>query len=223
MRLITGFLASAAVFFAASMASAAVTWTVNATTSNGSPLTEVTLGAQIILDITASTDDFAFAVAGSVNNYDNTIVGLDTGSSLISPSIFNQVCVPGSGCFGGLTNQVGGAITFQERAVGPGVEAEFFAGVNTSPAGGQGGTDPGIATGVTGDAQFQIVYDALAMGTTELQIGTYAAYLDGYTGTVDMIANNTTVTVTVPEAGAMASSLAALGSVFAVVGIRRRS
>ena len=74
MRLITGFLALTAAFFGASMASAAVTWTVDATTSDGSPLANVTVGATITLDITARTDDFALGVAGSVNNYDNTVV-----------------------------------------------------------------------------------------------------------------------------------------------------
>jgi hypothetical protein len=211
-----------AVLFAASMASAAVTWTVNATTSDGSPLTGVTVGAQIILDITARTDDFAFGLAGSVNNYDNSIIGLDAGSSLIPLNLFNQVCVAPGSCFGGIENQVGGAITFQENAVGPGVEAEFFAGLALTAAGGQGELDQGAVTGVAGDPQIRVIYDALAAGTTTLQIGTYAEYLDGYTGTVDSLANNTTLVVTVPEAGAMASSLAALGSVFAVVGIRRR-
>jgi len=222
MRLFISVLATTAMFFTASLASAAVTWTVDASTSDGSPLTAVTPGAQIILDITARTDDFDFGLAGSVNDYDNTIVGLDAASSLLRPNVFVAFCSDPNTCFGGLDNQVGGAITFQERAVGPGVEAEFLAALGLSAAGGQGSLDPGIVTGVTGDPQFRVIYTALAEGTTTLQIGTYAEYQDGYVGTVDELANNTTVTITVPEAGALTSSLAALGSVFGVVAIRRR-
>ena len=216
-------LAATATFFAASFASAAVTWTVDVSTSDGSPTTGVTVGAQIILDITARTDDFAFGVAGSVNDYDNTIVALDVGNSLLSPNVFNAFCSSPSTCFGGLTNQIGSAITFAERTnTGPGPEAEFVAALGLAQAGGQGDLDPGVVTTVAGDPQFRVIFDAAAPGTTTLQIGTFETYQDGYVGSVDEIANNTSVTITVPEASAVTSSLAALGSVFGIVAIRRR-
>ena len=203
MRLFISVLATTAMILSASTAFAAATWSVAASTSDGSPLDAVTQGAQIILDITLRTDDFAFGIAGSVNDYDNAIVGLDAGASLISASVLNQVCIPGAGCFAGLTNQVGGAITFEERTnTGPGPEAEFLAALGLAAAGGQGDVDPGIVTGVAGDPQFRIIYTALTPGTTTMQIGTYEEYQDGYTGTVDSIANNTTLQITVvPEPG----------------------
>ena len=180
-----------------STASAAVTWTVDASTSDGSPLTAVTVGTQIVLDITLRSDDFAFGVAGSVNDYDNTIVELDAGSSLLSPNVFNAFCASPTTCFGGLTNMIGSAITFAERSVGPGVEAEFLAALGLSQAGGQGSLDPGVVTGVAGDPQFRIVFTAISEGETTLQIGTYPEYQDGYVGSVDEIANNVTLTISV--------------------------
>ncbi len=221
MRLFISVLASAAMILSASTAFAQANWSVSASTSDGSALDAVTPGAQIILDITLRTTDFAFGIAGSVNNYDNSIVGLDAGASLISASVLNQVCVPGVGCFGGLSNAVGNPIVFAERSVGPGVEAEFLAAVSTNQAGGTGTTDPGIATAVTGDAQFRIVYNALAAGSTQFQIGTYAEYLDGYTGTESSVSNNTTLDITViPEPGT--ALLMGLGLV-GLAGAGRRS
>ena len=123
----------------------------------------------------------------------------------IAANVFNQFCFPASGCFNGLANQVGDTITFQENAVGPGVEAEFLAALGLSAAGGNGSIDEGLG-GVGGAPQFQIVFDAIgaAGSSTTLNIGTFAEYLDGYTGTVDSLATNTSVTVTIapiPEPG----------------------
>ena len=225
MRLFTSFLATVAMLAMAPAAFAGVIYTASATTSDGSPLTAVTQNAQIIIDITVRTDDNAFSVAGSVNNYDNTIVGLNAGTSTIAASVFNQFCFPASGCFNGLANQVGDTITFQENAVGPGVEAEFLAALGLSAAGGNGSIDEGLG-GVGGAPQFQIVYDVNENATegqsTTFNIGTFSEYLDGYTGTVDQVANNTSLTITVPEPAAIQGSLAALASVFGVVAVRRR-
>ena len=203
MRLFTSFLATVAMLAMAPAAFAGVIYTASATTSDASPLTAVTPGAQIIIDITVRTDDFASGVAGSVNNYDNSVVALDAGASTIASTIFNAFCFPAAGCFNGLSNQIGGAITFQENAVGPGVEAEFLAALGLSPAQGNGSIDEGLG-GVSGAPQFQIVFDAIGApgSSTTLNIGTFAEYLDGYTGTVDSNATNTSVTVTiVPEPG----------------------
>jgi len=205
MRLFTSFLATVAMLAMAPAAFAGVIYTASATTSDGSPLTAVTQNAQIIIDITVRTDDNAFSVAGSVNNYDNSVVGLNAGASTIASTVFNQFCFPASGCFNGLANQVGSTITFQENAVGPGVEAEFLAALGLSAAGGNGSIDEGLG-GVGGAPQFQIVFDAIgaAGSSTTLNIGTFAAFLDGYTGTVDSNATNTSVSITIapiPEPG----------------------
>ena len=203
MRLFTSFLATMAMLAMAPAAFAGVIYTASATTSDASALSAVTPGAQIIIDITVRTDDNALGVAGSVNNYDNSVVSLDAGSSTIAGTVFNAFCFPAAGCFNGLTNQVGGAITFAETAVGPGVESEFLAALGLAAAGGNGSTDEGLG-GVAGAPQFQIIFDAIGApgSSTTMNIGTFAAYLDGYTGTVDSGATNTSVSITiVPEPG----------------------
>jgi hypothetical protein len=221
MRLLISVLATAAMILSASAAFAQATWSVDAFTSDGSPVAAPNPGTQIILDITLRTTDFALGIAGSVNDYDTSILRLDAASSIIPTSVLNAICVAPGSCFGGLVNQVGGAITFQERAVGPGVEAEFLAAVATSPAGGTGTLDQGAVTGVAGDPQFRIVFDVLAPGMTTLQIGTYAEYLDGYTGTASDVSNNTTLTIgVIPEPGT--ALLMGLG-LAALAGAGRRS
>jgi hypothetical protein len=203
MRLFISLLATVAMFLSASTAFAAATWTVSASTNGGGGLGALQVGDQIILDITLRTDDSAFALAGSVNNYDNTVVGFNAAGSAVSATVLAQVCFPSFGCVNGLANQVPVPIPLQENAVGPGVEVEYLAALAISAALGDGSVDEGIVTGVAGDAQFRIVFNALAPGTTTLNVGTFAAYLDGYTGTVDTLVNNPAgVTVTVvPEPG----------------------
>jgi len=181
------------------VANAGVIYTASASTSDGSPLSAVTPGAQIVLDITVRTDDFALAVAGSVNGYDNTVVAFNAGASTIASTLFNAFCFPAAGCFNGLQNQIGGPIALQENAVGPGVEVEFLAALALSPAGGNGSTDEGLG-GVSGAPQFQLVFDVIGIGSTTFNIGTFSEYLDGYTGTVDSNATNTSVSlVYLPE------------------------
>ena len=63
----------------AQTAAAGIFYQVSATTSDGAPLNAVTPGSKLILDITATTDDFLLGVVGSVHNYDNTIVSDNPG------------------------------------------------------------------------------------------------------------------------------------------------
>jgi len=171
--------------------SAAVFYSVEASTSDGSPLLAMPLGSQLILDITVRTDDQARGVAGSVNNYDTTIVSWSPRPRGVSRDIFNQRCVPGGGCVGGLVNQVSGSIAMAERmATDGGYQIEFLAALGLTPAGGNGEMDPGILTGVPGDPQFRLVFNILGVGSTTLNIGSYAEYFGGYLGTVDDIAHN---------------------------------
>ncbi len=202
-RLLAVLLFGATILTASSAWGAAI-WSVSASSSDGSPLVAVTPGSQIVLDISLRTTDRAFSIAGSVSGYDNRFIRLNTYESMISETVLSQVCIPGGFCFGGLSNYYGGSgsYTFEERAVGPGVEAEFLAAYATAAAGGDGSIDPGVATGVPGDAQFRIVFDVIGVlhGTTTLQIGTFAEYLDGYSGTEDQLSENASVTITVvPE------------------------
>jgi len=177
-----------------SAANAGVIYSVSALTSDASPLSAVTPGSQIILDITVRTDDFALGVAGSVSGYDNTVVAFNAGASTIASTVLNAFCFPAAGCFGGLENQIGSTIPLQENAVGPGVEVEFLAALALSPAGGNGSIDEGLG-GVTGAPQFQLVFDVIGIGSTTFNIGTFAEYLDGYTGTIDNNATNASVSL----------------------------
>ena len=209
----------------ASPAFAGVIYTVDATTSDGSPLSAVTAGAKITLDITVRTDDFGIGLEGSVNNYDNSVVALDQVGSAISASFFNSACYGANACFYGLTNLVGPSVAFQETLSGPNQEVAFLAGLSTTGgAAGDGSLDQDPFGNGSGAAQFQIVFDVIGADgeSTVLDIGTFLAFGDLYTGTVDAISTNTSVSITVPEPAAIATSLAAVSSVFGVVAIRRR-
>ena len=229
MRLFTSFLATVAVLAMAPMAFAGPTYTYSASTSDSSPLSAVTVGASIIIDITLTTDDAGYGIAGALTNYDNTIVGLDAAGSTLAANIWNQVCIPGPTCFGGIANQVGSSITFQENNTGPGgvAEAEFFGGLSVTPAGGTGSQDPGLSGVADGGPQFQIVFDVIGdpSSSTTFDIGTFGptdVYTDSaFTGNNASV-TNATVTITVPEPTAVATSLAAVSSVFGVIAIRRR-
>ena len=196
----------AAVLLTAPSAWGAALWSVSASSSDGSSPGALTVGAQVVLDISLRTTDRAFSIAGSVNGYDNRFIRLNTAESRISETVLSSICIPGPGCFGGLTNAYGGygGYTFEERAVGPGVEAEFLAAYATAPAGGDGSIDPGVVTGVPGDAQFRIVFDVVGVFfSTTVQIGTFAEYLDGYQGTEDaMVVNTSVVIAVIPEPSA---------------------
>ncbi len=215
------FAVAGAMFLPASTAYAEAIWTVEVSTDAPGGLSVVTIGDQIILDITLRTTDRALAIAGSVNGYDNTVLSLNAGASRISHDVLTSACFPSFGCIQGLVNQVPSPIPFQENAVGPGVEAEVLATLGVTAAEGNGSIDPGIVTGVPGDAQFRVVFTMAAPGTTTLFIGTYAEYLDGYTGTEDNLVTNASVTITttdgpvVPEPGTallVGLGLAVLGS-----------
>jgi len=216
MRFFISILATVAMLAVAPSAFAALTYTTSTTTSDGSPLTAVTPGAQITIDITMRTSDFALGLAGSVNDYDGTVVALNTGASSIADRLFVSVCYTAdpASCFNGLTN---GITTFSEsfNSVAGGLEAEFFSVVGLTVALGQGDQDTGVSGVQDGGPQMQIVFDAIgaAGSSTTIDIGTFDLYQDAYSGTVDSISNNTSVTITiVPEPGtALLMGLGLLG------------
>ena len=226
MKFFKYLLAVSAMLVISNPAFAGVFYTASATTSDSSPLTAVTPGAQISIEITMLTDDFAFGNAGSVNNYDNSIVQLDTAASFIGTAgqnIFAGVCYAPGACFNGLPNGKDNSNFAEVTGTGPGVEAEFFSGVSLIAAQGDGSLDQGEDL-VSGGPQFKIVFNAIgaAGSSTTINIGTYLEYQDAYSGSVDGNENNTSVTITVPEPTAIATSLAAFTSVFGVIAIRRR-
>ncbi len=193
-------LAAALVFVASASAEAAVTWSVDAraTGTHCDPaFLPVTAGGTLLLDITARTDDQALVIQGSVNGYDDTILQFDPAQSILPDTIFNDVCDPSLGCVGGLVNQVGLSLPFEQTNVGAGVEVDIVSASSIDPAAGFGDADLGAFSGVAGDPQFRIAFNVIGEGTTTIGIGSFLAYLDGYTGTLDSLSTNTSFTVTV--------------------------
>ena len=208
MRLFTSLIATAAIVLSAGSAFAAANWSVSASTSDGSPLTAVTPGAQLILDIGLSTTGpELLGIAGSVNNYDGSVVSFDS-APVFSASVLNQVCFPAAGCFGGVANLEAG-VRSETGVEGAGNEDTFLSVLSVTPAAGDGSIDDP-------SPQFQLVYNVIGApgSSTTLRVGTYSDYADAYTGG-DNVVNNQEVTITVvPEPGTallMGLGLAGLG------------
>lgn len=209
------------VVMSASVAVADVTWTTNVTTSLGSPLSAVQVGETITIDVTLRSDASLFGLGGAAFGYDTGIVSLNSGS--LSAAVVVQVATgPGTG-FGGITNQTLSLVQSNGPAPLLG-EVQFMNGVDLAGTPATGAVDQGIITGVAGDPQFRLIMNAVATGTTTVTIGTSAEYGDAVVlaGGAFGASTDSPVVITVPEPAAIASSVAALASVFAVVGIRRR-
>ena len=174
-----------------SAALASATWTVTATTGDGSPLNAVNLGTTLILDIKLETSAplEMIATAGSVNNYDTAIVSLVAGQT-VPYDLLYEVIIPGAGSFNGITNLESTVVDTSEQ--GPGQEDTFLSTLATSGTGGDGTAEA---------AQFTIVYNVIGNGTTTLRVGTFADYADAYSGASDNIVNNAEVTITVGGPG----------------------
>ena len=199
--------------FAASTAFASSTWTVVATASGGD-LNAMAIGDTLTLEVKLETSAAAemIATAGSVNNYDTSVVSVDAVASTVATQLLFGTIIPGVGSFNGVSNLESGVTDTSEQ--GPGQEDTFLSVLGTAGAGGDGTAE---------DPQFTIVYSVIGNGTTTLRVGTFADYADAYSGASDNIVNNAEVTITVPEPTSVAASLAGLASVFGVVAVRRRA
>jgi hypothetical protein len=198
MRLFTSLIATAAILFSASTAFASATWTVTATTGDGSPLSAVTPGTTLTLDIKLETSAAAemIAIAGSVNDYDTAVVSADYVASSTSETVLHTTIIPSFGSFGGLTNLEFAAGVNDTSIQGPGQEDTFLSILGFGGAGSDGTTE---------GPQFTIVYNVIggAGTSTVLRVGTFANYADAFSGaSADNIVNNAQVAITVvPEPG----------------------
>ena len=201
MRLFTSIIALAT-FMVAGAASAALT--VSSTESGG--LT-VNPGATVTINISISTTaPEATALGLRAANYDPSILVFDSYSA--PASIFNFApSVP----FGGIANTP--ALLGEQgplAGVRAGTSVNLFQGVSLSPA------------ASAGPESFQVEFVAGEEGTTTLDVGVFADYSDAYLGGDNGVTNDSVEVTVVPEPGAVAASLAAMGSVFGVVAVRRR-
>ncbi len=176
MRLFTSVLASMAMIFAASAASAAVSFSATATLASGDPLNALLPYDLVTIDIRISSTGSP-AVAGlgaSIFGYDASATEFVSGNSVASA--LHDVCFAGVGCFNGLDNQVAGALSEGVVNTGPfpGPYVQIFNGVSTTARIGTGAQDPGL-DGVVGggDAQFRVTF--AVTGSTVFNIGTNSA------------------------------------------------
>lgn len=204
MRLFTSLIASAAILFSASAAFASATWSVSASTGDGSPLNAVTPGTTVTLDITLtmSAPGEMFGISGSVNDYDRGVVTPNAGASTIASQLLYATCIPTYGCFNGVSNLESG-LRVQSGVEGPGAEDTFLSILSTSAVGGDGTQD---SIGLGTPNQFSIVYDVVGApgASTVLRVGTFEDYADAFAGLSDDIVNNTSVEITIapiPEPG----------------------
>ena len=208
MRLKTFILAAIATIALATPAWAALT--VNVSSQND--LAALTAGDQFTLDIELTT-----TTAGEARGLTLRAAGWNAGDlSFVSATVpnFGGPATPTGAVFG---LDLGGGIiinaltsTLATEGQDNGTDVLLFNGVTTG------------ATTSAGPETFTATFTALSEGTVGLNIGAIASFGDAYVATSGTTAPFTPVTVTVPEPGAVAASLAALGSVFGVVTIRRR-
>lgn len=185
MRLFISVLATAAMIFAASAASAVTFSVIGTSTSLGSELSALLPGEEVTIDIRVGADaDGVFGMGASVWGYDENVADFVSGDAVAS--IFNAVAIPGVGAFSGLSNLNAGALG--ESFIGAnGNRVQIFNGAGLSPTFAQA-LDPGLDGNVGGgDAMFRVTFAAIAPGTTSLNIGT------GYQGDVVVLAGGVTI------------------------------
>ena len=174
---------------AASTAFASATWTVTATASGGD-LNAMAVGDTLTLDIKLETSAALelIAIAGSVNNYDASVVSVASGASAVASQLLFEIIIPTVGSFNGITNLESGVSDTSVQ--GPGQEDTFLSVLGTAGAGGDGTAEA---------AQFQIVYEVIGAGTTTLRVGTFADYADAFSGASDNVVNNTAVSIAIRD------------------------
>jgi hypothetical protein len=224
MRLFVSVIATTAMFFAASVAGAATTFSASTSTS-GASLSALQVGDTVTIDVTLSSDGTGvFGLGVSAIGYSPA---LSFTSGQAAGSVLNQVCIAPSTCFGGLDNTESSIAETTSNV--PGLpEVQLFSGISVSGSSQTGALDQDYTGGLgTTGPQFQIVFTAANEGSTTISLGANVAYGDNVVAAGGALANdantNAEITLTVPEPATMASSLAALGSVLGVVAIRRRA
>ena len=217
----TALIASLLLVMSASFANAAVTYTVVATASGGD-LNNMSVGDTLTLDVSMRSDadvtgEALFGLGASVFGYNGALTYV---SGITANAAFNSFNTgPGTG-FGGLDNALGSA---PAETPNEDNEIQWFNGLSIGGSSETGANDESPVDQTVGGPAAQLVFTVNA--STTFDIGTSADFADAAVGAagVDLDVTNAQVTVTVPEPGTIVSSMAALASVFAVVGLRRKS
>lgn len=157
--------------------------------------------------------------ASTVQGLEIDLVGLAGVGNLTSGKAakFNFVlfCQNPTTCFGGVDSVKNAFFDWEDLTAGGYVagdnQVELLRALSLNPTTATGAGDPGV----DGNPNVDIRAVVTAVASGDLTIN--ARYSNG----VDVL-TFATETVTVPEPGAVAASLASLGAVLAVVGVRRR-
>lgn len=206
MRLKTLILTALATVAFAMPAAAQLTIDISST----SDLNAIGVGESFTLDVTLTTPSpEAQGLAFRVDGIDLAVLDF-TGATIPN---FGGAATPNGAIFG---TDLGGGVVINgldntlASPVDNGTNVLLFNGVTPNP------------TTSSGPEVFTVTFEAVAAGTVDLDIGSIASFGDAYVSTTSTTTPFSSVTVTVPEPGAIAGSLAALGSVLGVVAVRRR-
>ena len=183
------------VLVGAAPAQAALTFSATASTSDGSPLSAITPGVQITIDVTATTDfPEALGLTAAIYGYRSSMFSLDAAASTVPDQLFGDPCFPTVGCIGGIQNDggIGPSPPYEESRPDGTARTVIFEGLSLTPATG---------TGVGQGPQFSIVFDVVSVPAefeTSFLIGTEPPQYTYEGG--DGIVNNALIAVTViPE------------------------
>lgn len=215
MRLFTSVLASVAMLFAASTASALV-FVATTSVGSGNPLTALVPGDVVTINIRMSNPDpdQIFGVGGGIQGWDESVASFTSGQMNVGPYFCTN-----AGCTTGLGNSLPFTLDpetelfysagpeARQNIGGVGNYVPIVQAISTTGRLGTGVRDPGIDGVVDGgDAQFRVVFTVTGPGTTTIDIGTNANPTLGnvvaLAGGVSEQATNALITLTVvPEPG----------------------
>lgn len=187
---------------AAGSGDAAVSWTVSASSPDGDLASGLGIGDRLVLDIGATTTiPEAFVIVGVVAPYDRSVLVPNLAESRVPDSLFNSICLPPTGpCFGGSAGDNQGSFPADapyETELPNGLfSLTIFQSLAITAAAGDGTQDVPFP-------QFQIVFDVVGAGVSDLRIGSIPEYGGAYgTFTGDDSSSDASLTIVTPEPGA---------------------